>query len=448
MDTNLAREVEARLETRTARGLASAVSALIGENVIAAGATLPPIRVLARDLGLSPGTVAAAWRSLAHAGTIRTNGRRGTVVAATTPGLVRYRRALDRSIGFRIDLSTGTPDPGLLPDIRPSLARLGRSATAGSYLDDPVIPGLADALAPTWPTDPTSLAIVDGAMDGLEAVARMTLRFGDTVVVENPTFPPLLDLLEALGTRVVGVPLDAEGVVPDALAAALVHRPRAAFLQTRAQNPTGASMSPRRARELAGVLEPSAVLVVEDDSVGEISTAPPVSLGRHLPGRTVHIRSYSKSHGPDLRLAAMSGPVDILERLRERRRLGQGWTSRLLQAVLLDLLTRESSRAQVARARDEYARRRRALAEALRLRGVEARGDDGLNLWVPVADETAALVSLAAAGIGAAAGAPFVSADPVGDHLRVTVGLVAEGTEDVADALAHAATVPTTRGPR
>jgi DNA-binding transcriptional MocR family regulator len=153
----------------------------------------------------------------------------------------------------------------------------------------------------------------------------------------------------------------------------------------------------------------------------------------------VHVRSFSKSHGPDLRLAAMSGPEALLGEVRRLRQLGQGWSSRLLQRMLLDLLTDDQSRAQVARARDEYARRRRAFVEALAARDVEVAGDDGLNLWVPVNDESAALVRLASRGIGVAPGTPFNVLPVAQGHVRVTVGLVQSDLEAVAGEVAAAA---------
>ncbi|WP_165949188.1 hypothetical protein [Kribbella turkmenica] len=69
--------------------------------------------------------------------------------------------------------------------------------------------------------------------------------------------------------------------------------------------------------------------MVEFDLGGGIATTPIVSLGARVPDKTVHIREYSESHGPGLRLAAVGGPVAVMEQLIRRRHLGQGWTSRL-----------------------------------------------------------------------------------------------------------------------
>lgn len=432
--------LEQRLDAGTARGLADAVGAAMRDGALPGGTRLPPIRLLATELGLSPTTVSAAWALLRRSGTIRTDGRRGTVVGDRAgPDSLRYRRTLDRSTTFRLDLSTGVPDPALLPDLRPALRRLTGVTLPGTYLDEPLIPELADVLRADWPYPPPGLMVTDGAMDALELVARTVLQFGDRVVVEQPGFPPILDLLEFLGARVVAVPVDAGGLSVAGLQAALVQPVAAVFLQPRAQNPTGVSLTPARERALAAALRPTSTLVVEDDSAGAVAGSPAMSLGRHLPDRTVHVRSFSKSHGPDLRLAAMSGPPALLETLAARRQLGQGWTSRLLQHLLLGLLTDERSVTQVARAREVYRERRAALVELLAGRGVIVGGDDGINVWLPVLDETAAVVRLASRGIGVAPGSPFEVLQDATKHVRVTVGLAGGDLTELADELASAA---------
>ena len=432
--------IEERLEAPSARGLAQAVSRAVRDGALAPGAKLPPIRALASRLGLSPTTVSAGWALLARSGAIRTDGRRGTTVAGLQdPGPGRYHRALDRALDFTLDLSTGIPDPALLPNLRPALSELTTAGIPGSYLDDPVLPRLLEVLLAQWPYPPEELMVVDGAMDGLDLVSRSLLRFGDRVVVEHPAFPPLLDLLESIGVEVVGVPVDVAGLCPEPLAAAL-HTPTAAvFLQPRAQNPTGASMTEERARGLAPILAQAGMPVVEDDSAGAVAASAPISLGRWIPDQVIHIRSFSKSHGPDLRLAAMSGPSELVREILHRRQLGQGWSSRLLQRILLSLLTDPAAVAAVDQARDEYTRRRGALVAALTSRDVEVSGGDGLNLWVPVHDEAAAIVRLASQGVGVTPGAPFDVLPGGRGHVRVTVGLVADGYDELAEILAAAA---------
>lgn len=432
--------IQRRLGEMSARGLAAAVTLAIREDDLAPGDRLPPIRQIARELALSPTTVNAAWGLLARAGSIRTAGRRGTVITDVHVYRAgRYRQALERQAPFLIDLSTGVPDECLLPSLGPALGALGTAGTPASYLDDPVLPELAALLADSWPYRPPALTVTDGAMDALELIIRSTLRYGDRVVVEHPTFPPLVDLLDTIGAEVVGVRLDEQGIVPDELREVLDARTRAVFLQPRGHNPTGVSMTTERTRVLAGLLAGTAVLIVEDDAASGISTSPDVSLGEHLPEQTVHIRSYSKSHGPDLRLAAMSGPSDIISDVHHVRQLGQGWSSRLLQRVLAHLLVDDAGCDEVTAARNEYADRRGRFVAELAREGVTVGGTDGLNVWVPVHDEAAATVRLAACGIGVAPGTPFNVLPGEGAHVRVTVGLLRTDIEEVAREVASAA---------
>jgi DNA-binding transcriptional MocR family regulator len=433
-----------RLGEPSSRGVAKAVSRAVRDGALPPGTRLPPIRALATALSLSPTTVSAGWALLARSGTIRTDGRRGTTVADLhEPAPGRYRRALERQLDFAVDLSTGIPDPQLLPNLGSALSELTTAGIPGSYLDDPVLPGLLEVLKAQWPYVADELMVVDGAMDALDLVSRTLLRFGDRVIVEHPCFPPLLDLLESIGVEVVGVPVDDAGLRADPLTTALGSPTAAVFLQPRAQNPTGASMTEERAQVLAPILARAAVPVVEDDSAGAVAASAPISLGQWIPDQVIHIRSFSKSHGPDLRLAAMSGPSNLLRDVVHRRELGQGWSSRVLQRVLLSLLTDPAAVADVDRARDEYTRRREALVAALTSRGVQVAGGDGLNLWVPVHDESAAVIRLASQGLGVTPGSPFEVLPGGGDHVRVTVGLVAEGHEDLAEILAAAAnTIP------
>lgn len=434
--------IEERLDHPTAKGLAHAVSAAIRDGVVAPGDRLPAIRTVATQLALSPTTVSAAWGLLSRAGAVTTDGRRGTtVLGQRLPTAGRYQLALEHQNGFRLDLSTGVPDPELLPSLTTALASVAKTATTGSYLDDPVLPALSSLLLDDWPYAADELAVVDGAMDALDLIVRSTVRFGDRVVVEDPCFPPLVDLLDAVGAQLVGVPLDDEGLALEPLAEALEEPVVAVILQPRAQNPTGVTLTARRARAIARLLEGTSTLVIEDDSAAGLSPSPLVSLGRWRPEHTAYVRSFSKSHGPDLRLAALSAPADVMRSLTVRRQLGQGWSSRLLQQILVSLLTDEGTQTSVARAREVYAARRASVVEALQRKGIHVAGSEGINIWVPVHDETAAVVRLASQGIGVAHGAPFRVRPPTpeGGQIRVTVGLARQDFEELADAIAAAA---------
>ena len=427
--TGVLKDMVASIDNRSAQGIAAAIGRLVSGGEIPVGTRLPTVRELSAALHVSPTTVSEAWKTLAAVGAIEPRGRLGTFVRRPPgPGAgQRYRRVTEGPGHFELDLSTGTPDVELLPNLKPIVAKVSRQSLTSTYVDRPVVPELWEHLRATWPFPPEEITVVDGAMDALDRIARVVVRLGDRVVVENPTFPPALDLLDQLGAEIIGVDMDSEGLSLDGLAAALEQAPSMVFIQPRAQNPTGITMTAKRAKAIARLLAPVSAIVVEDDHSGDIASGPLVSIGTFLPDRTVHIRGFSKSHGPDLRLAAAGGAASVIDAVTTRRLIGPGWSSRILQSVLLALLTETAPVRQVDAARAEYARRRNTFSRALAEHGLVDSGTDGINVWVAVADERSALVQLAAQGIGVAPGEPFM-VNRNGGHLRITIGLV-DGTD-------------------
>jgi DNA-binding transcriptional MocR family regulator len=421
---DVSRDISASLEDRSAKGIAAAVGRLINSGQLEPETKLPTIRDLSGALGVSPATVNQAWQALIQAGALSTRGRAGTFVAGSLvkAGTPRFLGLGGPLISDGVDLSRGTPDPRLLP----SLARALESVTSdkdiwvSSYFDEPVIAPLDDLLRGSWPFAPECLTVVDGALDALSRIVDQVVSFGDRVIVEASAFPPLLDLLERSGAELIPVDLDEQGISLTGLQTALELDPVAIFLQPRAHNPTGTSMSKLRSSELAALLSTSQTWIIEDDHSGDISMAPDVSVGQFLPQKTVHIRSYSKSHGPDLRLAAIGGASSVIDPLISRRMLGPGWSSRLLQHLLVELLTNTDSMETVSRAREEYAFRATHFREALIDLGLDPSPGDGINVLVPVDDEQSTLLNLAATGIRVAPGRPFLTGKGHSPGIRVT----------------------------
>jgi DNA-binding transcriptional MocR family regulator len=435
------------LDDITPRGIAGALSRAIRSGDIAPGDRLPTVRDVAAELGVSPATVSAAWQALRRTGLVVARGRAGTFVR-DAPGswLSPRQRELVGGVpgGLALDLSRGTPDPALLPDLGPALHRVSQRAGTLAYQEEPVLPTLHDVLAASWPYAAEAITVVDGAMDGIMRTLELVVSYGDRVVLESPGFPPFFDLVESLGAEVVPVALDSAGMTTDSLRQALDAAPVAVVLQPRAHNPTGVAMTRDRAQQLVRLMKrhPSDVpWLLEDDHSSGISGSPDVSLGTWLPDRVVHLRSYSKSHGPDLRIAALGAPSALVDRIVARRMLGPAWTSRMLQTILFDLLTSSQSLDEVSDARRQYLARQRTLVDALGAHGLSLAVPDGINLWLPVRDERSALLALSASGIRVAGGTPFVAAGEAG-FVRVTSGLVPPAdAAQVAAALAAAARV-------
>lgn len=407
----------------SASGIAAAVEDLLRRGRLAPGDPLPTVRALAAALELAPATVAAAYRELGRRGLVVAAGRRGTrvaprpPVATATTGAARTNDVVPAGL---LDLASGSPDVALLPDLGPFLRRL--SGRARLYGAPTVLPALGELAAASLARDgvpAAALTVVGGAMDGVERALLAHARPGDRVAVEDPGYPGVLDLVGALGLVAEPFEVDDEGPRPASLAAALDRRPAACVLTPRAQNPTGAALTPARARELRRLFAAHPeCLVIEDDHAGPVCgrALHPVAPAAE---RWAHVRSVSKSLGPDLRVALMAGDATTIARVEGRRDLGAGWVSLLLQELAALLLADAAVARRLDRATSEYAQRRAALIAALARHGVAAQGESGLNVWVPTAEEAGPVATLAARGFAVRAGERYRMRSRPG--LRVTV---------------------------
>lgn len=430
---------EYRIAGRRASEIAASIERAVGDGGLDPGQLLPPMRELAATLGVNANTVAAAYRTLRERGVIETAGRRGSRVRPRPASIPRNAIRVEAPPGVR-DLGGGNPDRALLPPLREAFA-----AAAARHDEAPVLYGqgpvdpefarLARAALDADGVPAGPLAVTSGALDAIERVLGAHLRAGDRVAVEDPGWGSLLDLVTALGFTAVPLGLDDEGPLPDDLERALAGGARAAVITDRAQNPTGAAVTAGRAAALREVLAryPD-TLLVEDDHGHAIVEQELHALG----GTTEHwafVRSTAKAYGPDLRVAVVTGDTVTVDRVLGRLGLGPGWVSHILQQAVAGLWRSAAvDPAAVARA---YGARRQALVDALARRGVASHGRSGMNVWIPVADETGVVTRLLGAGWAVAPGARFRLAAPPG--VRVTVStLTPEDIEPLAAALAEA----------
>ncbi|MEU6625963.1 aminotransferase class I/II-fold pyridoxal phosphate-dependent enzyme [Streptomyces litmocidini] len=418
------------IEGTTAKGIAASVERGVSEGGLAPGDALPPVRRLADELGVSPGTVATAYKELRQRGLIVTRGRGGTVVAEVPS--VASRRPPRVPAGL-VDLAGGHPDPAFLPVLRPP------ATVAPVYGSHRAAPRLAhlEALTRAWferdgvPAEHVTFA--HGALDCIARLLSTELRPGDAVAVEDPGFHHLLDLVPALGLRTVPVAVDGEGLVPESLRAALRGGARAVVCSPRGQCPTGAFFTRARRDELAAVLrEFPEVLVVEDDHNAEVGGAAAYTLAAAGPARWAQVRTVSKHLGIDLRWAGVACDAVTLARHDGRMLMTSGWVSHVLQETVAGLLADDAVRRLVAAGEEAYAERRAALIGALGAYRIRAVGASGLNVWVPVRDESAVVNGLRTQGWWVAAGARFRIAAP--PAVRITTATLAP-----ADALRLAA---------
>jgi DNA-binding transcriptional MocR family regulator len=404
---------------RGAEGIVNAVEHAVADHRLTPGDQLPTVRDLATQLGVSPSTVAAAYRTLTTRGIVTGRGRQGTRVSAGPALPARLAPAIPPGVR---NLAHGNPDPDLLPPLRPALRAI--EATHVSYgeaqADLPELIALARERFADDGIAAERVVVVGGALDGVERVLMAHVRPGDRIAVEDPGFPRVFDLVAALGLVAVPVAVDDRGMVPSSLTSALRDGAVAVVITPRAQNPTGACLDAGRARDLRRVLRDHPdVLVIEDDHAGPVAGAPTHTLADPRRARWAVVRSVAKSLGPDLRVALLTGDRATLDRVEGRLRIGTGWVSHILQATVVALWSDTRTAARIDHAADTYARRRHALLDALAEHDIAATAASGLNVWIPVPEEDTAIAGLLVRGWAVAAGERFRWRS--GPAVRVTI---------------------------
>jgi DNA-binding transcriptional MocR family regulator len=427
-----------KLSDRSIRGIALETSALIRAGALPVGAKLPPIRDLAFSLGVSPATISAAWSELRRQKIITGRGRNGTCVSGDRFVAKPERLASVGHYGAGVlDLTMAVPDRALLPRLENALVHAASTERLNSYERSRILPELEAEVRRTWPYEAEAFLATNGGYNAVYTLIHALVPPGAAVAIEEPTAMRLLDILEDHGAKIVPVACDADGPLPVSLRQAMLSKPVAFIFQPRLHSVTGQTVAPQRMAELAEELRDTDVLIIEDDGLADISDAPRQSLGRVFPDRVIHILSYSKTLGPDLRLAVLSSTRTIIDQIQSYRSFSSGWTSRILQGAAAWMLRDETTAQGLKEARRIYQARRDNLVRALADRDVFVPSGGGLCAWVPVASEPFALVTLAARGIAVHPGKKF-AVQPT-HHLRVATSNLTDRYEEVADAIALAA---------
>ncbi len=438
--------VMTRTREASAAGIAAAVTQMIRNGEVSTGARLPKVRDLARALHVSSATVSAAWKTLRTRGYVEGAGRQGSWISSSAPNV--GPRRFDHISGYwpkgTADLTYATPDPALLPDLSSALMFATQAdPDLHSYSRQDITPALREALLELWPFPARHWLAVSGGYEGLLLLLQGLASPGDRVAVADPASPRTLDILDRCGLRPVPVATDSRGPLPSSAAEVLSSGVIAFIYEPRCSALLGVSMTPERRQELATVLARHETLIIEDDGSGDISEQPLVSLGELLPEMTVLIRSFSKSHGPDLRIGVIGScnprPIELA---RDTLHYGAGWVSRILQNALAFLLTDQDSIKAVDYARRAYSDRRAALVESLAEHGVTPLSHDGLVMALPVRDDAGAQLVLAAHGY-AVTSSELTRIKRQQPFIRVTVGaLSAEKIPAAAAAIAIASEAP------
>ena len=364
------------------------------------GEKLPPTRELAAQVGVNHLTAARVYRRLAELGFVTASVGRGTFVRTLAPAgsaehgddwqvyALPYRepnypeQVLSEAFASAgrpglISLAIGWPSPSLYPTAE--IARISaevfeeEGGAALSYLPAEGLWQFREQLAARgrasgWAEEADEIVVTSGAKQALSLTARATLEPGDVAVIESPTFVGMLDSLRQTGARVIGVPVDEDGLDVDGLERLLTrHEVKLVALQTACQNPTGRNLSDERRRRLAELAVERNFFVIEDrvyaDARFEGDPVPP--LRALAPAHVIYVNSLSKVVGGGLRAGWIAARGPVRERLALLKLENDFHTPTLIQHIAARWLAAGAHERHIEATLPFYLERRDALLAAL-----------------------------------------------------------------------------------
>ncbi|SOC35989.1 GntR family transcriptional regulator [Rhizobium subbaraonis] len=294
------------------------------EGTLAAGDRLPPQRELARRLNIDFTTVARGYVEARNRGLVDTQVGRGTFVTGRTP-----HKGWHGDIGTfdpdprraaAADLSMNLPpepeDPGLLDRMRAGLGAVAADLVpllryqefGGGAMDKEAAALWLTRRGVSAPTE--RIFITPGAHPALLAVVGTLTKPGETILSEQITYPGIRSIAAQLRLQIAGLPMDEQGILPDALEAACRDKaPKALYLNPTLQNPTTLTVPDARRAAISAIADRFGIPIVEDDAYGFVSPDAPPPLAAFAPHLTWHIAGLSKSIGAGLRLAYVLAPA-------------------------------------------------------------------------------------------------------------------------------------------
>jgi DNA-binding transcriptional MocR family regulator len=410
--------------------IADAIAGAIRSGELRPGERLPAQRDLAMRLGVDLTTVTRAYGLAAQAGLIEGAGKLGSFVrndaASAAEGETTSQVGMNVPpqpafsllpeavrTGTATLLRAGRHSPIL--QYQPSAGHLLERAQAAASLSDRDIPTAAD-----------EIAITAGAQNALHGIVATTLRPGDRICCAGFLYPGMIALAKRHGIALVAVASDKEGMLPDALEAALKGGAGAVYLTPTNDNPTTATMSMVRRRAIAGIVRHFSATLIEDDAYGLLPSVPPPPISSLIPERSWYVAGTSKIISPIIRVAHVRAPsaeaaAALAKDIGETAVMAPPLNAALVTAWLRD----GSFNRLVAGVRAEAVARQRIVARCLTGLAYDTN-PEGYHLWLdlePNLDPVEIVAGVAPLGLSIVAGAAFaVAPQSTTSRVRISIG--------------------------
>ena len=441
------------------------------------GTALPSVRDLVKEFEASPVTITRVIAELSTEGLVDARPGHGTfimprkvnwqglnydwqsLVLGAPPASSMNNLVMATPPGC-INFASGYMDDSLLPErelIRASTRVLRRvdawgRAPIGGLVE--LKRWFADRASPGFPDE--DVLIVQGGQAALGVAIRAIVPAGGTLLVESPTYLGPLVIARAAGIQLAPVPVDSQGLRTDHLEAALLRtRAQAIYLQPNFANPTGVSLSAVRRKEVVELARKYNAFVIEDDYARDLSFTghvPPALFG-HDEGQVIYVRSLTKSIAPSLRVAALCAHGPVQNRLRGALLVNDFFVPRPLQETALEFVTHSSFALHLKKLQATYHSRMSLACRLLheKMSGCSAQlPEGGYSIWLRLpddVDEDRLCRTAEHLGVLVNPGHWWYAAEPVGQHLRLSIGGLEESAISIAvERLAQALEQTTSRG--
>jgi DNA-binding transcriptional MocR family regulator len=438
--------------------IVSSIEEALSHGTFAAGTALPSIRGLAKQHGLSAYTVAEAYQRLVSLGLIASRpgaGYRVATVAAQAPAGPVWNAPRLNAAWLLSDVFADQSIPikagcGWIPNDWINESGLQHALRTVSRTPGPRIGGYghpyglaslreyigASLRRYSLAVGSAEILLTEGATQALDLIVRTLLRPGDTVIVEDPCYCNLLQILKLAFVNVVSVPRTVDGIDSAQLEAVIdAHRPKGLFINTVLQNPSGSSLSVSSAFRVLQITDRTGLWVVEDDISRELAPpgAPSLAAMEGLQ-RVIYVSGFSKTITPAARVGYIAANRELVAKLALTKMAVGLTSSEITERTVANVLIEGHYDRHVAHIRERLFNAHKRVAESMRRAGLEIfhEPNAGLFLWakLPIRAEASLAVTTEALakGIWLAPGSYFQPDEALSPWFRFNAA-----TSDVPD---------------